>query len=359
MKRSKFSEGEIFKILKLGESGMPVAELCREYKVSQPTYYSWRSKYGGMDLPMMKKLKGLEEENRRLKKMYAEVCMDKEVLQQLIGKKALKPEAKRELVHHILKTQGYSIRRVCELVWVNRGTFGYKSIREGDREVIEVVSRLAESKLRWGFGKIYDWLKLQGHHWNHKRVRRIYRELKLKHRIKPKKRLPNRTPKRLEVPQKANGTWSMDFMSDSLEMGRKFRTLNVIDNHNREVLAIEIDYSIPAERVVRVLNQIAEERGIPDEIRVDNGREFMSVKLESWAESNSVKLEHIKPGKPTQNAFIERFNKTYREDILDLYIFRTLDDVRDITSEWMYDYNHFRPHKALGWIPPRALLNTF
>ena len=127
----------------------------------------------------------------------------------------------------------------------------------------------------------------------------------------------------------------MDFMSDSLEIGKKFRTLNIIDDHNREVLAVEIDCSIPAEWVIRVLEQFSEERGLPTEIRVDNGPEFISVKLESWAESKNVRLEHIKPGKPAQNAYIERFNRTHREDILDMYIFRSLDDVRDITSEWM------------------------
>ena len=149
----------------------------------------------------------------------------------------------------------------------------------------------------------------------------------------------------------------MDFMSDSLEVGRKFRTLNVIDDHNREVLAVEIDYSLPAARVIRVLEQIAEERGLPEEIRVDNGPEFISVTLECWAKSKQVKLEHIKPGKPAQNAYIERFNRTYREDILDMYIFRTLEDVRDLTTKWMYDYNNERPHQALGGIPPRAWLS--
>jgi putative transposase len=251
--------------------------------------------------------------------------------------------------------QRYSVRRACDLVNLNRGTFVYRAKRPSDDEAIDVITRLAQSRLRWGFGLIYDWLRLHGHNWNHKRVRRIYRELKLHHRIKPKKRVPNRNPKPLEVPTTANCTWSMDFMSDSLEMGKKFRTLNVIDDHNREVLAVEIDYSLPTERVIRVLDHIAQERGLPNEIRVDNGPEFISAKLEAWAESHAVRIEHIKPGKPAQNAYIERFNRTYREDVLDMYLFRNLDDVRDITTEWMYDYNHERPHSALGGIPPKAL----
>ena len=240
------------------------------------------------------------------------------------------------------------------LVMLNRGSFGYLPTREGDEEIIDIITRVAQSKIRWGFRKIYDWTRLHGHKWNHKRVLRIYRQLRLNHRIKPKKRLPNRNPKPLEVPQRSNDTWSMDFMSDSLEVGRKFRTLNVIDDHNREVLAIEVDYSLPADRVIRVLNQIGEERGFPEAIRIDNGPEFISVKLEIWAESHKILLEHIKPGKPAQNAYIERFNRTYREDVLDMYLFRRLDEVRKVTTEWMYEYNNERPHKALGGIPPRA-----
>jgi len=251
--------------------------------------------------------------------------------------------------------KGYSARRACGVIKLNRGTLKYQAKRSRDSELIDVIQRLAESRPRWGFGKIYDWVRYQGYPWNHKRVRRIYCLLKLNHRIKPKKRLPSRNPKTLSVPQTSNTTWSMDFMSDSLTNGRKFRTLNVIDDYNREILAIEIDYSLPSLRVIRALDQIAEERGLPTEIRVDNGPEFISTRLEYWAKSNHVRLEHIKPGKPAQNAYIERFNRTYREDILDMYLFRSLDEVRNLTTQWMYDYNTERPHRALGGIPPRAL----
>ena len=272
-------------------------------------------------------------------------------------KKALKPNEKRELVAYIKVTNSYSFRRACGLVLINRGTFVYQKQRKDDSEIIDIMTYIASTKLRWGFKKIYDWLRLQNYRWNHKKVRRIYILLRLNHRIKPKKRLPSRHPKILEVPSFVNKTWSMDFMSDSLDVGRKFRTLNVIDDHNREILAVEVDYSLPASRVIRVLNQISEERGLPQEIRVDNGPEFISEKLATWARLNRVRLEHIQPGNPSQNAYIERFNRTYREDVLDMYIFRTLDEVRNITTEWMYDYNYNRPHNALGGIPPRAFLS--
>lgn len=257
---------------------------------------------------------------------------------------------------HVIAERNYSVRRACILVRLNRGTMTYEALRTSDKIVIEIVTRLAESKPRWGFRKIFEWLRYNDYEWNHKRVRRIYRDLKLHHRIRPKKRIPTREPKALEVPESQNKMWSMDFMADSLEVGKKFRVLNVIDDHNREVLAVEIDYSLPAQRVTRVLDQIAEERGYPDEIRMDNGPEFLSVKLELWAQQHRVRLEHIKPGKPAQNAFIERFNRTYREDVLDMYLFRSLDEVRDITTEWMHEYNYERPHSSLGGVPPKAAL---
>jgi len=150
----------------------------------------------------------------------------------------------------------------------------------------------------------------------------------------------------------------MDFMADGLSSGRAFRTLNVIDDFNREVLAIEADHSLPSARVIRVLDRIGEERGYPRKIRVDNGPEFISNGLASWATKNNIQLQHIQPGKPAQNGYIERFNRTYREDVLDMYIFNSLDDVRDITTFWMRDYNENRPHKALGGIPPRALCSS-
>jgi putative transposase len=140
----------------------------------------------------------------------------------------------------------------------------------------------------------------------------------------------------------------MDFMSDALANGRKFRTLNVLDDFNRESLAIEVDFSLPAKRVVRVLEQIALNRGYPAFIRVDNGPELISRCLFEWAQQHSIVINHIKPGKPAQNGYIERFNRTYREDVLDQYWFNNLQEVRDITEEWMFMYNGQRPHSSLG-----------
>jgi len=142
-------------------------------------------------------------------------------------------------------------------------------------------------------------------------------------------------------------------MSDSLCDGRTFRTLNVIDDFNREALWIEVDTSLPAERVVRVLEQLLFWRGKPSHIRMDNGPELISKRLENWAREKQVTLRHIQPGKPAQNAYIERFNRTFREDVLDAYLFDDLQEVREITQQWLEDYNTLRPHEALQGLSPR------
>jgi putative transposase len=142
-------------------------------------------------------------------------------------------------------------------------------------------------------------------------------------------------------------------MSDALWYGQRFRTFNLVDDFNREVIAIEIDTSLPAKRIVRVLERVAAERGYPAKLRVDNGPELTSVQMAGWAEANGVELEFIQPGKPMQNGFIERFNRTYREEVLDMYVFNSIGEVREITEEWLPDYNECRPHKSLGNLTPK------
>ena len=168
-----------------------------------------------------------------------------------------------------------------------------------------------------------------------------------------KRRLPNRVKQPLDVILEPNRAWSLDFMHDRLWSGKQFRTLNIIDEGVREILAIEVDTSLPAERVIRVLEQLKESRPLPAQIRVDNGPELISSKLNAWCETNGVHLHHIQPGRPTQNAFIERFNRTFRAEVLDAHIFDSLSEVRDIVHNWMTVYNEKRPHKSLGNIPPR------
>jgi len=211
---------------------------------------------------------------------------------------------------------------------------------------------LVERYPRYGFDKLFSVLRRQGNKWNHKRVYRVYCGLKLNMRRKGKKRFPKRSPEPLSVPDSINQCWSIDFMSDSLWCGRVFRTFNMVDDYNREALAIEVDLNLPAQRIIRVMDRVAAWRGYPAKIRMDNGPELTSVKMVEWAEEHGVELEFIQPGKPTQNAYVERFNRTYRDEILDFYVFKKLSEVREVTDRWLEEYNEERPHKSLGNLTP-------
>ena len=248
---------------------------------------------------------------------------------------------------------GVSERQACRTIQVSRCAYRYQGKKTADVSIIQELRQLAEQQPRWGCDKMTDYLRNEGHAWNHKRIRRVYRALSLDLKRKPKKRLPTRVAQTLVVPEQGNQTWSLDFMSDSLSNGRAFRTLNVIDDFNREALWIEVDTSLPAERVVRVLEQLLDWRGKPASLRMDNGPELISQRLESWAQEKHIELLHIQPGKPAQNAYIERFNRTYREEVLDAYLFEDLQEVRYITERWLEDYNTIRPHEALQGLPPR------
>ncbi|RDT52850.1 IS3 family transposase [Escherichia coli] len=229
----------------------------------------------------------------------------------------MKPAIKRELVSYLTTQFAMSIRRACRMLSLSRTVFLYQPDTRRDEPVIVALTVAAERYPRYGFNKLFQILRRQGNSWNHKRVHRIYCLLKLNFRRKGKQRLPVRNPSPLATPEALNQSWSIDFMHDALVCGRRSRTFNVVDDFNREALAIEIDLNIPAQRVVRVLDRIVANRGYPLKLRMDNGPELISLTLAQCPEEHGVALEFIKPGKPTQNAFIERFNRTYRTEILD------------------------------------------
>ena len=240
---------------------------------------------------------------------------------------------------------------------LSRSVYYYQSHRD-DRAVIEKLQTLADKRPMDGFWKMYFRIRREGLVWNHKRIHRVYKLLKLNMKRKGKRRLPARIMQALEAVNEINLSWSMDFMSDALHSGRKLRTFNLMDDFNREVLAIEIDTSLPAERIIRVLEQVIAWRGKPKRIRVDNGPEFISIKLALWCEERGIHLQFIQPGKPTQNAYIERFNGSYRKDVLDAYLFESIDQVRMLTEEFIEDYNNERPHDALGGRSPADMLDV-
>lgn len=256
-------------------------------------------------------------------------------------------------MQELKQEQGISIVRAARIMCVSTSAVYYQS-KKDDSEVIAKLQALAELKPTRGCDYYYGRIRNEGLIWNHKRVKRVYNQLGLNIRRKRKRKLPDRQPIALVRPQKPNQMWSMDFMSDALECGRKFRTLNIIDEFNSEVLAIEVDFSLPAQRVIRTLEKAFWCYGKPGAIRVDNGPEFISNALEIFCneEKNQIKLSFIQKGKPTQNAYVERFNRTFREDTLDAYLFRTIDQARTEAEWFREDYNNNHPHEALHGMSP-------
>ena len=253
------------------------------------------------------------------------------------------------------------VQRSCSCVGMSRAAF-YKipaPFAERDGAVIKALNETVERHARWGFWKCFRALRGLGYSWNHKRVYRVYCELRLNQKRRAKRRLPKRIRQPLLVPQHPNQVWSADFVSDALYAGKRFRTFNVIDDFNRECLAVEIDTSITGKRLIRVFERLKAERGLPDVLRTDNGPEFLCGEFVAWAEANGMLIQYIQPGEPNQNAYIERFNRTYREEVLNLYLFDSLTEVREITYWWMVDYNEKRPHDSLNDLTPLEVMQNY
>lgn len=235
---------------------------------------------------------------------------------------------------------------------ISRTTCQYLAKPKDDQALQEALSVLTTKHASIGYWQCCYRLWNKGYLWNHKKIYRVYTDMKLNIRRRAKKRIPERVKQQLTVPDAPNQVWSIDFMSDTLVDGRRFRLFNVIDDFNRESLAIEIDTSLPSLRITRVLNRIIEQRGKPANLRSDNGPEFISHVLQEWCEKNKITLQYIQPGKPTQNAYIERKNGSIRRELLNAYLFNSLAEVRCLSEEWRIDYNTERPHKSLGYLSP-------
>lgn len=221
-----------------------------------------------------------------------------------------------------------------------------------DAELIASLARLVETRPSRGFWKCCSLLRRQRPDWNHKRIYRVYKAMRLNLRRAAKKRLPKRERVALYVPRLPATVWSADFMSDALACGRRLRTFNVVDDFNREVLHIEVDTSITSARLVRIFEQLKRDHGLPQVLRTDNGPEFLGEAFVQWAKLNGMALQYIQPGKPNQNAYIERFNRTFREEVLDQHLFVSIADVREAAWWWMLEYNEERPHDSLGELTP-------
>ena len=270
----------------------------------------------------------------------------------------VRPSQRREMARAVVADGRTSIRHACLTFDVSETCYRYRATRPDEDAVIaDWLVRLTTAYRDWGFGLCFLYLRnVKGFGWNHKRVYRIYRALELNLRIKPRKRLVRAMPEPLSVPTTINEVWSIDFMHDALSDGRSFRLFNVLDDFNRQGLGIEADFSLPAERVIRSLEQIIEWRGLPKAIRCDNGPEYISGLLLAWAERRGIRIDHIQPGKPQQNAYVERYNRTVRYGWLSQWLFDSIEDVQEAATRWLWTYNHERPNMALGGITPMQKL---
>lgn len=269
------------------------------------------------------------------------------------------PRDEREAVRVAREEARLSERHACGLIGMHRGSWRYRQREPSDAELRARLRELAAERVRFGYRRLWAMLRREKNgdgtrRWvvNHKRVHRIYREEGLAMRRKEAKRLRAVARTALERPGRANQAWTMDFTKDRLASGRNFRTLNLMDGYTREALWIEVDTSLPGQRVVRVLEWLKQTRGVPEVIQVDNGPEFISQALDQWAFANGVRLHFIEPGKPVQNAFIESFNGKFRDECLNQNWFVSLAEARQGIEAWRVDYNTARPHSSLGYRTP-------
>ncbi|WP_088828050.1 IS3 family transposase [Marinobacter sp. es.048] len=353
MKRSRYTEEQIAFALKQAELGTPVPEVCRKMGVSDATFYNWRKKYGGLGPSELKRLKQLEEENHRLKKLVADLSLDKAMLQDVVGKKALRPPRKRQLVADLQKRYGVSERQACAVLQFSRASNRYQSVARDSSALSMRIREITLTRLHYGYRRVHVQLQREGWRDNHKRVYRLYRDQGLSLRLKRPKRnkaAKNRQP--LQQANHPNHIWGMDFVSDALFDGRRLRLLTIIDLFTRECLGIVVGQSLKGHDVQEALTAIARFRGNPEVLKTDNGSEFAGKVMDRWAYERNIEIDFSRPGKPTDNATVESFNGRLRQECLNENWFLSLADAMEKIEAWRTFYNQVRPHSALEWCTP-------
>ncbi|WP_369931286.1 IS3 family transposase [Xanthomonas sp. NCPPB 2632] len=332
---------------------MPVKDLCRKHGFSEASYYLWRSKFGGMSVPEAKRLKDLESENGRLKKLLAEQLLENEVIKEALRKKLVSAPDRRELVRYLIG-QELSERRSLAIAGMSASAYRYEPRPDPNVDLREMICALANRHKRYGVGMIYLKLRQAGQMVNYKRVERLYQEANLQVRRRKRKKVPPTDRQPLLRPAAANEVWSIDFVFDRTAEGRVLKCLTIVDDATHEAVAIEIERAISGIGVTRVMDRLAVTRGLPKIIRSDNGKEFCGKAMVAWAHERGVQLRLIEPGKPNQNAYIESFNGRLRDECLNEHWFPSLLHARTEIENWRREYNEERPKKALGGLTPAA-----
>ena len=269
------------------------------------------------------------------------------------------PQERRAAITHMMTAHGLGVTRACGLIGMSRSLYRYEAKRQDDEALKARLTALAAQKHRYGYRRLHVLLCREGWVINWKRTYRVYREAGLAVRRRKRKRIAGveRQPKVIALAP--NVSWSMDFVSDGFVDGRRLRCLNIVDDFTKECLAIEVDTSLPGKRVVSVLEKLAEMRGLPTSVTVDNGPEFISKVLDEWAYRKQLQLRFIEPGKPQQNAYIESFNGKFRDECLNEHWFLSMRHARQVIAEWREEYNLERPHSSLGYLTPSSFADRF
>ncbi|MCC0033207.1 MAG: IS3 family transposase [Brucellaceae bacterium] len=352
MKRSRFTEEQIIGILREQEAGMKTADVCRKHGISEATFYKYKAKFGGMDVSDARKLKALEDENAKLKKLLAEAMLDNAMLKDVAFKKMVTPGAKREAAAHLCTAHGVSQRRACEVLKIDRSSVRYRSIRPDDVDLRDAMKKIAGERRRFGYRRIHLMLERQGINMNQKKLRRLYREEKLQVRKRGGRKRALGTRRPMVLPGRTNERWSLDFVADAFTNGRRFRVLAVVDDYSRECLALVADTSLSGLRVTRELDALIRLRGKPVTVVSDNGSELTSMAVLKWCQETGIDWHYIAPGKPMQNGIVESFNGSFRDECLNETLFSSLSEARSQITAWKEDYNRNRPHSSLGNLTP-------
>ncbi|WP_183250558.1 IS3 family transposase [Bradyrhizobium sp. cir1] len=354
MKRARFTEEQIIAVLKEHEAGAKTADLARKHGVSEATIYNWKAKFGGMDVSEAKRLRALEEENGKLKKLLAEQMLDAAALRELLFKKMVGPAAKRAAIAHLQAVMSLSERRACSIMGADRKMIRYRSSRPPDAVLRGRLRDLANERRRFGYRRLFVLLRREGEPSGINRIYRLYREegLTVRKRRARRKAVGTRAP--ILVEARPNARWSLDFVHDQFANGRRFRILNIVDDVTKECLGAIPETSISGRRVARELTAIVQRRGKPGMIVSDHGTEFTCNAMLAWCKDAGIDWHFIAPGKPMQNGFVESFNGRMRDELLNETLFFDLDDARAKIANWVADYNLQRPHSSLKYLTPAA-----